>query len=498
MSGIWNHHGGAYLALFLAGMLLAYLLTPAVRTMATLAGAIDQPGGRKLHTGQTPLWGGIAVALPFVLLLTAVTALPNVFREALLPESDRLAGIVGACLIMLAAGMADDLYDLRPRTKLCCQIVAATWAYACGVRIDQMTLPFFGSVTLESTKFFMTLLWLVGLTNAVNLIDGLDGLATGVMMLAALGNFVIALMLGNCWMALASVLLAGALLGFLRFNFPPASIFLGDAGSQGLGMLVACMSLASSQKSPTLTIFVISILILGLPVMDTSVTIVRRWLRGVHPFRADHGHLHHLLQFSGLSKRQSLLILYVACVFFVVLGILTMITKSLKILGFTFSFAAGIAITFWLYRRLVELSQPPAAGAAEKNDVPCRSANLARGTLQQYLLERVRNAATPADMIRTMAIFGLEYDIRKIDFVTGNSEGTATGEYSWTNDFSDNADLTRLRKEIITFYTGEQVQYFLDPGRRLSEEECVFLNEFLLAIRNRLIRANAAARAGKE
>lgn len=290
-----------------AAMLLACALsrrlTPAVKILAEQLGAVDQPGGRRIHDHPIPRMGGLAISAAFlaaVLLLARLT--PGV------------VGLLLGSLIILLMGAADDLTQLSPLRKLLLQLAAALTAMSFGVRIEFISIPGGAEPFLALGRLSapLTLLWLVGCTNAVNLIDGLDGLAAGVSLISSLTLFEAALLAGQPNAALLLAALAGACLGFLPFNFHPAVIFMGDVGSQFLGFTLACVSVIGAFKLQTALTFAVPVLSLALPLADTAFSFFRRLLRGQSPFLADRGHFHHRLLALGFSQRQAAAVLYAA------------------------------------------------------------------------------------------------------------------------------------------------------------------------------------------
>jgi UDP-GlcNAc:undecaprenyl-phosphate GlcNAc-1-phosphate transferase len=317
------------LGAFLAAT-FSLFLTPWVIKFARWVGAIDQPGERKAHSVPMPRLGGVAVFLSFFLALAAVYLLdPKFIIGSWLLTSE--GTLLGACLfLVMLLGFWDDLKSLKPSQKFGIQVLLASVVYLAGFRISGVTDAFgAGPLDVRTFDYPLTILWIVGVTNALNLIDGLDGLAAGVATIAALTVFPIALLWGDAGTALLAILLAGALVGFLRFNFNPAKIFLGDSGSLFIGFTLAVLSIRSSTKSTTAFALLIPILALGLPIMDTLLSMIRRFLRSFLPdqkketsfgrrlktiFSPDKSHIHHRLIAQGLSHRTAVLVLYaVSC-----------------------------------------------------------------------------------------------------------------------------------------------------------------------------------------
>ncbi len=286
---------------------LSFAVTPLIRRFALRIGALDYPDSRKIHRQAMPLLGGLAIYLSFW-PVAALTFL-------LLKGEGPLWGLFWGSTIIVALGLYDDLKGLSYKAKLAGQFAAALVLLAYNIRIEFITLPFKDLTFLGLFVIPLTLLWVVGLTNAVNLIDGVDGLATGVSAIAAIVMFALT------WkeFPLISILvlaLAGAALGFLPYNFFPARIFLGDTGSLFLGFMLAGFSIMGLTKQATLTTLLIPAIIFGLPITDTFYAIWRRFRNGQPIFKADKGHIHHRLLGLGLNARQTVVILYLSSICF--------------------------------------------------------------------------------------------------------------------------------------------------------------------------------------
>jgi len=306
--------------LFFLALGLVLVATPMVQRLAVKINALDLPEDRKLHHQPIPRLGGIAIYLAFVISLNIGLLL----SDALLALFQRgLRGWLGLLFggsIVLALGIVDDIYRLRPVVKLLFQLLAALVVFAAGLRITQVANPFDGALSLGWLTLPVTLLWLVGITNAMNLIDGLDGLASGVALIITATILCISLSFDNEAIATVAAILCGSTLGFLRYNFNPARIFMGDSGSMFLGFTLAVISLQGTQKSTTAVAILVPILIFGLPIADTALALWRRILhsgsngsgsRQWRLFEADREHIHHKLIDVGLSHRAAVLTLYV-------------------------------------------------------------------------------------------------------------------------------------------------------------------------------------------
>jgi len=287
---------------------LAFVLTPFVRKFAVAIGALDYPNLRKIHRQAMPLLGGLAIYTAF----WGVAAVALYFLDG---STGQFLGLFWGSTLILLLGIYDDLKGLSYKAKLAGQFAAAFILLAFKIKIEFITLPFQEITFLGYFIIPLTLLWVVGLTNAVNLIDGVDGLATGVSAIAAFVIF--ALTWGEFpLISLLVLILAGAALGFLPHNFAPARIFLGDTGSLFLGFMLAGFSIMGVTKQATFTTLVIPVIIFGLPITDTFYAIWRRFKNGQPIFKPDKGHIHHRLLAVGLTARQTVMILYFCSIYF--------------------------------------------------------------------------------------------------------------------------------------------------------------------------------------
>jgi UDP-GlcNAc:undecaprenyl-phosphate GlcNAc-1-phosphate transferase len=290
---------------------LALLLTPLVRNLAWHFGIVDQPDQqRKIHAAPIPRMGGVAIFAAVIcsygLLLVARLSSGAIVWEGL-PLVLRL---LPAFAIVFITGLIDDIVSLRPWKRLTAEFVAAILAWFGGIHVSALGGHSFSAIAVS---FAVTLFWIVACTNAINLIDGVDGLATGVSLFAALTMLIAAILGHNFSMALAIVPLVGALLGFLRYNFNPASIFLGDCGSLSLGFLLGCYGAVWSEKSTTLLGMTAPLMVLAVPLLDVGVAILRRFISGKPIFVADRSHIHHKLLSKGLTPRRLVLVIYAIC-----------------------------------------------------------------------------------------------------------------------------------------------------------------------------------------
>jgi UDP-GlcNAc:undecaprenyl-phosphate GlcNAc-1-phosphate transferase len=299
------------IALGMSAFVLSLLLTPVVRNLFRRWGLVDHPDSvRKLHEQPVPSGGGVAVALAYVLSYAVLLSLRlhggSIVEEGL-PLTWRL---LPSALVVLGVGLLDDILGLRPWQKLLGQVAAAAGAFWAGIHLSNLAGYHLGI----AWSLPLTIGWLIFCTNALNLIDGVDGVATGIGLFAAATTLLAALLRPNIPLAFAVAPMVGALLGFLRYNFNPATVFLGDSGSLFLGFLLGCYSVLWSQKSTTILGMTAPLLVLFIPLLDTALVIVRRFLRRQPIFTADRGHIHHRLLELGFTPRRVALSLYAACV----------------------------------------------------------------------------------------------------------------------------------------------------------------------------------------
>lgn len=299
-----------YLAVLVMSALASFLLTPLARKLAFKWNAIDQPDPRKVHKVPMPRLGGLAVFggfcapwLAFYLLDNRVTATFQNYEKLFL-------ALMIAASLMLLLGVADDVKGLNAKQKFSFQIMTALALYFGGYQITLLSNPFGDAIALGWLALPVSVLWIVGVTNAINLLDGIDGLATGVTVCISLSLAVINIVNDNILVALLTLCLAGACLGFLPHNFSPAKIFLGDSGSLFIGLVLSGIGIISLFKVTTAAIVIVPVMLFGIPLFDTTAVFFGRLMRGDPLFKADKTHLHHRLLHMGMNHRQASLLLY--------------------------------------------------------------------------------------------------------------------------------------------------------------------------------------------
>lgn len=286
--------------------ILSLIITPLVKILAIRIGAVDKPDERKVHTKNMPRLGGLAIFISFMLGLLLI-------QPEFMIHSWPI--VLGGSIIALT-GVMDDIYCLSAKVKFIWQIVAALVAVIGGIQIEFITIPNGEVVHFGIWSIPFTVFWIVAVTNAINLIDGLDGLAAGVSSIALFTISFLALSLGNSIAFLIGILLLGSTLGFLVYNFYPAKIFMGDTGSLFLGYMIGALSVEGLTKSATIFSLIIPIIILGVPILDTTFAIIRRIVHGQPLTAPDKYHLHHCLLRLGFTHRQSVILIYMLSGFF--------------------------------------------------------------------------------------------------------------------------------------------------------------------------------------
>lgn len=337
-----------WLKLLLAILVAAgvtFVMTPPVKRFAEKVGAIDVPrDARRVHDHPVPRMGGLAIFIGFVLSLLCFVDV-----------STQVLGILLGGLIIAVMGAVDDIVSLNAWVKLAGQIVAAIVAIRCGLVFNAISNPnaFSEHTTIYLASYLtipLTLLWIVGCTNAVNLIDGLDGLAVGVSTISSITMLVVALFVAEPNVAMILAALVGACLGFIPYNFNPAKIFMGDVGSQLLGYVLSTVSIMGLFKLHTLITFLVPLLALAVPLADTTFAFFRRVLHGQSPFHADKGHFHHRLLALGLSQKQAVTVLYgISAVLGLVAVLLAGSGAIVRIVCAVCAFIIAVAVWFYVF-----------------------------------------------------------------------------------------------------------------------------------------------------
>ncbi|MDQ1144332.1 UDP-GlcNAc:undecaprenyl-phosphate GlcNAc-1-phosphate transferase [Bacillus sp. SORGH_AS 510] len=287
-----------YLALITC-FFAAIFLTPLVKKLAFKIGATDKPNNRKVHQKIMPRLGGLAIFISFIIGILILS-----------PESIYHWPIILGSIVIISTGMVDDIKEISPKVKLLGQIAAASIVVIFGnISVEYINLPFGGQINFGILSIPITIIWIIGITNAINLIDGLDGLAAGVSTIALLTIAGMALVMGNMYVMVTALILAASTGGFLVYNFHPAKIFMGDTGSLFLGYMISVLSLLGFKNVAFISI-IIPVIILGVPISDTLFAIIRRLINKQPLSAPDKSHLHHCLMKAGFSHKQTVLLIY--------------------------------------------------------------------------------------------------------------------------------------------------------------------------------------------
>lgn len=284
----------------LLAAVVAYCLTPLVKMLAVALGAMDVPDARKVHKIPIPRLGGLAIYQAFVIAVLAGV-----------PYSNSIGGILVGGTFIVLLGILDDVYQLPAKVKLLGQICCALVLVAFGIRMEWIANPFGGDyIYFEYLSVPLTVFWVVAFTNVTNLIDGLDGLAAGVGAIASFTTGCLAAQAGYMETAMLSAALFGAIMGFIRYNFNPATIFMGDTGSMFIGFTLAAISLEGVVKTAASISLIVPAIVMGVPILDTAFAILRRYHNGRPIFQPDKGHIHHRLLALGMNQKQAVLFVY--------------------------------------------------------------------------------------------------------------------------------------------------------------------------------------------
>lgn len=304
---------------FLLAFITAFVITPYTIRLAQKVGAVDYPNDRRINKKPMPRLGGLAVIAGFMISAIYLIITMSIEKKVNFAEEGLNRKLIGCLLGAIILGITcyiDDVKDIKPLVKLAGQVIAAIVVVSSGVLIDNFTIPFKENNVMlnEVFSFVLTVGWIVGITNAINLIDGLDGLSSGITLISCISLLIIFALNESPLIAIILITaLAGAIVGFLPYNFNPAKTFIGDVGSNFMGFAIAVISILGVAKTYTAIVIIAPIIVLALPIFDTLWAIVRRIvktksIKGV--FKADKGHLHHRLMAKGYTQKQAVLILY--------------------------------------------------------------------------------------------------------------------------------------------------------------------------------------------
>ena len=346
---------------FMLAFIVTFMGTPYTIKIAPKIGAVDIPKDkRRMHTREMPKFGGIAVIIGFLvsviylLIVMSAEGTINLFTDE--QYGKKIIGIFLGIVVIAITGILDDIKTLKPYQQLLGQTIAATLVVVFGTEIEHITIPFLYKIGLSNIfSIILTIIWIVGITNAINLTDGLDGLSSGITLIASISLLIIFALNNSPILAVVLITaLIGSLVGFLPFNFAPAKTFIGDAGSNFLGFMLAVVSILGIAKTYTIFVIVLPVIVLALPIADVFFAIIRRtWKEKSFKaaFKPDKGHLHHKLVAHGFSQKQAVLILYVISATFGMFAIILFDSGIWKALSFLLIMAAAVIIG---YRNFLE------------------------------------------------------------------------------------------------------------------------------------------------
>lgn len=349
---------------FLLAFITAFMMTPYSIKLARKVGAVDIPkDNRRMHHKPMPKLGGIAVIAGFIISLTYLLitlSIEDANKLNLLGSENYAFKLLGYFLGIVVLGITcfiDDVKTIKPLTKLSGQLLAAIIVVSFGLRLGDFNLPFFNSIQMsENFSIVLTIIWIVGITNAINLMDGLDGLSSGISMISCLSLLLIFALNDSPLIAIIMITaLAGALIGFLPFNFNPAKTFIGDTGSNFLGFTLSVVSILGVAKTYTAVVIVLPVIVLGLPIFDTLCAIVRRLFKGKSlkaVFQPDKGHLHHKIVSKGFSQKQAVYILYGISATFGMFAVILFDSGIWKAISFALMVIAVIALGYKNFTKL--------------------------------------------------------------------------------------------------------------------------------------------------
>jgi UDP-GlcNAc:undecaprenyl-phosphate GlcNAc-1-phosphate transferase len=451
---------------FVLACLVSGLLTPWVRRFALKHHLFDDHvSARKVHGRPIPRLGGVAIAAGFYAPLLALLLEASGVGGMFYANSHRAIAFLLGGVAICGLGLYDDIRGSGATVKFLAQFAIAGTLYHVGFKIDVLSLPFVGTVSLGALSLVFTLLWIVGVINAMNLIDGLDGLAAGVGLFGVATTFVMAASRGDAIMMLFMAGLGGSLLGFLVYNFNPASIFMGDTGSMFIGYVLAVGSIQTSQKSSTAVAILVPIVALGLPIADTLLAMIRRAVRRRPLFSADRAHIHHKLIDLGLTQRQAVLILYGTSILLGSVALLLTVTSSLQSAAIlvamaVLGFVAIRKLGYGHFRRV----------AASQADIDIRKQldRLAGATDEERLWLELKSVTQAFAMaaIRLSLVYRSESDSLAIQREHGNWDEPACIPGS----FEFNADATAVKVEFLC--SREPNPATVESMRQATESAC--------------------------
>lgn len=373
-----------FLSVFFIALGTSLVFTPLQRNFCIYLGLYDIPNdSRRIHGRAIPRLGGVVIYFAVHLAILLPYFLNNPVAENLRANKLALFTIFLPATLVFLVGIYDDLYGLNPKIKFLAQAVIGALFFTLGGRIMLLYVPMLGVIELPLIiSFLLTILWVIAITNAFNLIDGMDGLASGAGLFAAIVLLIVAMLLGHIYVMVIALALAGALIGFLRYNFNPASIFLGDSGALLIGFLLAALSVKGSQKASTAVAVAIPIIAFGLPIVDTMMSIGRRLINRKPIFEADGEHIHHILLRYGWSQKKVAIALYGVCAVFGLLA-LTFVNDLGRVTGLILIIIGSVlifALSHLPYHEVDEIKASIKRGVVESGRRTANNVSIRRAT----------------------------------------------------------------------------------------------------------------------
>ncbi len=413
---------GSYLVVLVVAGTFAFVLMPLLMSVAARAGAIDDT-----QSPPVPRVGGWALALGTAVSLLVVGVIFTPAGATLLGTAESLRAVSIGAFAILLLGSVDDVRPLSAWVKLAVQILIALAVFALGVRIQIVSFPLTNLELGVVGSCVVTVIWLLGISNAFNLLDGADGVAAGSAFFAATAIFIMSVTLGHPAIGLVTAALAGSLLGFLPFNFPPARAYLGDSGSLLVGFLLAGLAVEGSTKGPTLVVIGVPILAFGVPVLDTGITLIRRVVRGQPLFQRDHDHVHHHLARAGLSARQVAGMVYAASMAFALGAMLFLDTGVRSHAVAMIAIGAGV----WIIARHLRLHEINELARLARRGV-LQAKVVAANVQVRRAIERLMNAENMDDLQAGLSVLLTESEFDAVVLTAGLAEERRGNTKAWT------------------------------------------------------------------
>lgn len=467
---------GSYLLVFAVAALAGALCVPLCMRIARRVGALDDT-----RDPAVPRIGGWAVALGVGLSLVLVGGAFDPTGATLLAAPGVLGAVMLGAVGILVVGSIDDIHPLRARVKFGAQIAIAVGVWLLGVRIQLVSSPV-GTLALDPVVSLpVTVLWLVGIANAFNLLDGADGVAAGSAFFASAAVFFVSVTLGQPAIGLVAAALAGGILGFLPFNFPPARAFLGDAGSLVIGFLLAGLAVEGATKGPTLVAIAVPLLAFAVPVFDTTITLLRRAVRGRPLFERDQGHLHHRLAHRGMSPRGVVVVVYVVSA---AMALLAMLFVNPDVRAYAVAFivvGAGIwlAARFLRLHELNELARVAKRGALQPRAI-VMNVGLRRAA------ERLQSAATLQDILAGLALLFERSEFDEVIVIVAEGSDRRGSSRAWSLQEGTFVERWPARRpdewEVVCPFEGDDWRGELRLRRRLGRRSLLLDLNLLLEI----------------